>query len=676
MKTLWPFCFAAGVAALFCSVSPIVAQPVDSIAVPSTTISQHEIGTRIGIYAASAINMSDPSIEAWRIATGVVPELDVWRNSSTRFTEGSSLLSVVGGITAATPLSRMVHFTGRLGLNWLRATSSVEQRKGADSALSHGFDASALLVELMPGIEVHHLIDQVPLYFLGGLELGLPVSSSHTQSAQQSVSGAILPVRDLTVSPGSIPSMSMRTALTIGAGYTLAVGRAVWLQPEISYRLPLTNVSSDPAYSPWSVGQLRLGVQLTFGIATSSATTSTADDGQRLQARITRISTINELGQDRNVEAIKVQDVTYTEMFPLVPYVFFPEGGSAAKPSEQETSTSIEGGFEPTRLPLDAIEINRNLLNIVGSRLIDIPHATLTITGTTDASAESRLPELGNRRALWTKDYLVNTFGIDPTRVAVRSSARPTRPSAEADPDGKAENRRAELSTNVPDILSPLVISADNQRLATPQIVRFHPQVETTDSIAGWTMTVTQAGRPLREIQGTAVPATIDWSIKPNDMGTAQVPVDYEWTVRTVGGREAFATGSIPVDYASSVQKRTESLPDRTVDKYSLILFDFNTAELSEDNQRVLERMVLPSIRSTSKVNVIGYTDRIGQETYNQRLSTERAQAVTAFLRSRASAASYSTAGVGESSEVFPNASPVGRQLSRTVQVIVETPRR
>ena len=218
----------------------------------------------------------------------------------------------------------------------------------------------------------------------------------------------------------------------------------------------------------------------------------------------------------------------------------------------------------------------------------------LTITGTTDASAESRLPELGNRRALWTKDYLVNTFGIDPTRVAVRSSARPTRPSAEADPDGKAENRRAELSTNVPDILSPLVISADNQRLATPQIVRFHPQVETTDSIAGWTMTVTQAGRPLREIQGTAVPATIDWSIKPNDMGTAQVPVDYEWTVRTVGGREAFATGSIPVDYASSVQKRTESLPDRTVDKYSLILFDFNTAELSEDNQRVLERMVLP----------------------------------------------------------------------------------
>jgi len=86
--------------------------------------------------------------------------------------------------------------------------------------------------------------------------------------------------------------------------------------------------------------------------------------------------------------------------------------------------------------------------------------------------------------------------------------------------------------------------------------------------------------------------------------------------------------------------------------------------------------MVLPSIRANSRVSVIGYTDRIGGDDYNKKLSAERAQTVRLFLQSRAKDASYSSSGVGESTELFPNASPIGRQLSRTVQVIVETPRR
>ncbi|MCX6140009.1 MAG: OmpA family protein [Candidatus Kapabacteria bacterium] len=145
---------------------------------------------------------------------------------------------------------------------------------------------------------------------------------------------------------------------------------------------------------------------------------------------------------------------------------------------------------------------------------------------------------------------------------------------------------------------------------------------------------------------------------------------------RSVKGDSATAVGSIPVDYVSSVRKKTENLPDRTVDKYSLILFDFDKATLTEDNSRILEQMVLPNIASTSKVKIIGYTDRIGNDVYNEKLSRERAETVKAFLMSRAKDAKYSTSGVGEGTEIFPNDVPVGRQLSRTVQVIVETPRR
>ena len=185
-----------------------------------------------------------------------------------------------------------------------------------------------------------------------------------------------------------------------------------------------------------------------------------------------------------------------------------------------------------------------------------------------------------------------------------------------------------------------------------------------------------QAGRPLREINGIGHPARVSWPIRPNELSTAQVPVDYEMVFRSVKGDSAVATGSIPVDYVSSMRKKTENLPDRTIDKYSLILFDFDKATLTEDNSRILEQMVLPNITSTSKVTIIGYTDRIGNDAYNEKLSRERAETVKVFLQARASDATYSINGVGEATEIFPNDIAIGRQLSRTVQVIVETPRR
>lgn len=238
------------------------------------------------------------------------------------------------------------------------------------------------------------------------------------------------------------------------------------------------------------------------------------------------------------------------------------------------------------------------------------------------------------------------------------------------------ENRRIELSSNVPDVLAPVVINAENQRIASPDIVNFHPVVENADTVKDWSLTMSQAGRPLRTLNGKGQPERVTWSIKPNEMSTAQVPVDYEFVATTADGQEVNASGSVPVDYLSSVRKKTENLPDRTIDKYSLILFEFDKSTLTPDNQRILEQNVLPSIKANSTVSIIGYTDRIGSDEYNQKLSRERGATVQTFLSTRARDAKYSVLGVGESTEIFTNDSPIGRQLSRTVQVIVDTPKR
>jgi len=658
----------------FLLVLAILAFPLFLVHTQEGPTSTAPSGSRLGVYAAGALNFSSADVQVWRITSTANPLFERWITDSLRFSEGSTGFTFVGGGLFALPIDRHWHFTGRVGVNWLNASSSYDQDLENDSALQHAWSSDLVMLEMAPGIELHNVFENVPLYFLGGLEFGFLLSSSHEQITDLYIQGAYLAQQVTTAASDEIPNANVRAALMLGAGYSIQASETVWIQPEISYRLPLTQVSSNDQYNPWTIGQLRFGVNVSFTI--SSSDPEPEPDRPSMGVRIDRVTALDNAGREYEVNSINVEDVAYTEMFPLVPYVFYPEKGSTPTADMQDLGESVEGAFDLNRLPLDAIEVNRNLLNIVGSRMQDVPHATLTITGTTDGKDELNVPELGNRRALWAKDYLVTTFGIQPERIAVQSRNVSERPSAQNDPDGVVENRRIELSSNVPDLLSPLTIVGDNQRVATPDVVMFHPSVSNADTVKNWNLKLTQAGRPLKEISGYGAPDKVSWAIKPNDLSSAQVPVDYELVVRDAAGREAEAVGTVPVDYLSSVQKRTENLADRTVDKYSLILFDFDKASLTDDNRRILEQSVLPSIKTNSRVSIIGYSDRIGSDEHNKKLSTERAATVSAFLSQRAKDATYTTVGVGESSEIFPNGSPIGRQLSRTVQVIVETPRR
>ncbi|MCO6465451.1 MAG: OmpA family protein [Bradyrhizobiaceae bacterium] len=627
-------------------------------------------GSRIGFYGAAAFNMSSPNVQVWQLPANSTPFLGRYASDSLRFSDGSTGFSLVGGVAAMFPINRMWHVGGRLGINWLNASSSLSQGVTSDTTIRHDFSASVIALELMPTVEVHDLFS-IPVYLLGGLEVGVPLSSSRDQTSYLDVNNANV-LQENTTGATSIPATSTRIALALGAGYTMELGKDVWLQPEVSYRLPLTSVSSDADHSPWKIGQLRIGVNLLFGIGGDAP--KPEPDAKKATARLDPTTALDGSGREYEVQSLNIEDVTYTEMFPLVPYIFYPVSKATPDASMQSTESRNEkGGFVPEKLELDALEVNRNLLNIVGARMQKIPHSTLTITGTTDGVSENGKGALASQRAQWAKDYLVNSFAIADSRIALRTTPTPEKASSTTDPDGVVENRRAELASNVPDVLEPLVITADNQRIATPNVVMFHPVVEGADSVDKWVMSVTQAGRPLRELSGTGQPKNITWSIKPNELSGSQVPVDFSFTATTSNGQTVEANGSLPVDYVSSVQKRTERLADRTIDKYSLILFDFDKATLTDDNKRILERTVLPSIKANSKVSIIGYTDRIGAEEHNKKLSMERSQTVMEFLRSRATDAAYTATGVGEGSEIYSNNSPTGRQLSRTVQVIVET---
>jgi outer membrane protein OmpA-like peptidoglycan-associated protein len=622
---------------------------------------------RFGGFASFGLSQVSPSIQIWRGFGNVSSPLLPFVNDTTRFLKGSTGLGVGIGIMGGVPLGSMVHLTGRLGYSSLSGTATATQT-GSPSDVSHDLNVFMSTLEISPTVEFYGLFGEASFHPLVGLELGLPLATSITQRATPTEGDVVTFAEN-----ADFPEPSVRAALMLGMAYTIRVNRSWYVQPEISYRAPLTNVSSAASFSPTSFSQLRIGINVFFG-----ASEPIEDIGpDAIQAYIDSVTAAGRDARSRVISSIILEDVRYTEMMPLVPYVFAAEGGIPDASMQATDFMAEKGMFDPTKLPFDAVEANRNLLNIVGSRMRALPHANLFITGTTDGSkVELGTKDLPELRANWAKNYLVTGFGIDAARIKLSTSATPAKPSSITVADGVAENRRIELTSDVPNLLEPVIITAENERIPSTDLANFHTRVTNTDSVASWTFTLMQGGRILSSITGAGRPTTIPWSIKKGSLAAEELPIDYELIARSPRGDSAVTTGSLGVEYLTRERKRTSKIADQTVDKYSLVLFEFDKATMTAENRRILEQMVLPNITSNSEVTILGYTDRIGNDDHNFKLSMERAEAVRAFLSSRAKDATYVAEGVGEAGSPYSNDIPVGRQLNRTVQVIVKTPRR
>ena len=107
------------------------------------------------------------------------------------------------------------------------------------------------------------------------------------------------------------------------------------------------------------------------------------------------------------------------------------------------------------------------------------------------------------------------------------------------------------------------------------------------------------------------------------------------------------------------------------------IFFDFDKATLrSESNVELRNLVMIMKSNTNMKIEISGHTDSKGTDTYNQKLSEERAQAVVNRLVENGIDASRMTAkGYGKTRPVALNKkandkdAPEGRQLNRRVEL-------
>jgi OOP family OmpA-OmpF porin len=107
----------------------------------------------------------------------------------------------------------------------------------------------------------------------------------------------------------------------------------------------------------------------------------------------------------------------------------------------------------------------------------------------------------------------------------------------------------------------------------------------------------------------------------------------------------------------------------------SVTLFPRRSAELSEQGRQLLAKNVQDArdmLRRSSYIEIIGHTDDVGDDAYNQQLSEQRAESVREYLvKAGVDPSKMVTVGAGETMPIASNRTDEGRAENRRVEVMV-----
>lgn len=599
-------------------------------------------------------------------------------------------------------------------------------------AFQYTMDAKIMSVGISPLLDIHSVADLHLLVGMrAGLVLS-PTFAQQETILQPSNGGTFADgaggdshSRIRNAFGGAIPgASSLQLALLIGVSYEFPMNpqRTLLLSPEILYSYAFTPVASGIT---WNANALRAGVALmlaprvfreerrmdekidtvrrespavtreTFvaGRPERKSEVSEIDDRRIITEHLRRTDTIftspaaprvpvltagvrasglDATGAEIPVVRLIVEEFASTLMTPLLNYVFFDENSDAIPGRYQRMDRSSTASFTEKNInDASKLPTYHHVLNIIGKRLREHPGVAITLVGCNqDIRTEKNNTDLSKRRAEAVKQYLTDVWNIDGKRITVQSRNLPEKAANTQTQDGAEENRRVEIQTDEWDIVAP-VITNDTILSVNPPSVRLYPMVQAEAGVLNWSLDATQQERTLKHFDGLSVPpASIDWHINA-ERATApryEGEMTFVFSVIDSGKHAMHLNTSIPVEQITIYKKRIERRGDKEIDRFSLILFDVRSAEITATNKRISD-IIKSAIKPTSTISITGYTDRLGDQAFNQQLAQSRAQATARVLGSDKAV----VRGIGQA-QLYDSTFPEGRLYTRTVDIVVETP--
>lgn len=506
------------------------------------------------------------------------------------------------------------------------------------------------------------------LYFFTGPRIAFNASSGfdYTQLRQPNTSADFVAMHKTIISG------------QVGAGYDIMMSSAnsttkVSLSPFVSFH-PYFG-QAPRSIESWQVTTVRAGIALKFGKG------SKAKIKEVVAAVPPPVPPVhNFVFNVRAPLAVPLQRQV-SEILPLRNSVFFDEGSTQISaryvvltPDQATTfrEEQLQNAQTDNNTGRSARQLNvyHNILNILGDRLRANPNAVILLTG---SSANG--PKEGKELAETVKQYLVTTFAIDGSRIAIQGRTKPVIPSEQ--PGGNKElallragDRRVDITSASPqlleevggDMMKPVQINATQVNPLDSQVVLNIDSAQ--QLLKSWSVDVTdskgvaQHFGPYTSDQASIPGATIlgtnrdgDYKIVMTGETTTGKPVRMESTVHLIRQDGAAVKGI----------------------RYS-ILYDFDKANSIASYDKFLTDIVAASITDGSTVIIHGHTDAIGDVDHNMKLSKERATDVQNTLQRALNKAGktnvkFETLGFGEdaANAPFENNTTEERFYNRTV---------
>ena len=105
---------------------------------------------------------------------------------------------------------------------------------------------------------------------------------------------------------------------------------------------------------------------------------------------------------------------------------------------------------------------------------------------------------------------------------------------------------------------------------------------------------------------------------------------------------------------------------------FSLVLYFTEGSTLSEESKAVVDKMLAEIAKRPAEITVIGHTDTVGNDAFNDKLSLERAQAVREILIGMGvPAQNVTAAGRGKRELLVPTGDNVNEPRNRRVELSV-----
>lgn len=551
-----------------------------------------------------------------------------------------------------------------------------------EAVSSYNLDATLGLAELSP------MIAYEPFTF--PLELRLGVNIGYFVQSDFSNSEELISPTDARFSngsrfydnEGSIEELTTPFMAAIAMlGYDIELSRTMILSPEIGYSFNFLDITSE---EEWKAHSLRVGVSLRYwGEEPLSEPAPTPPppsvplpppppDTPKPVLSVIALA-MDEQGNQNNISQMRIREYLSRQVHPLLPYIFFDHNSSEIPARYDKLSLVERFAFnEKNFYNVSTLDVYHNILNIIGSRMNENKKASITLTGCNAGAAENNDKELSRARAESCKEYLVNIWDIEANRIKVEYKNLPSLPSNIQETDGLQENQRVEIGGLDYDLMEHLTVR-DTIRETSPPIIAFVTTVKAYSELDKWKIEARQEGGMSKEFTGEGTPpSVVKWDVG-NDKNYDFIPqADMVYKLIVESGSEKWESGDMKLPIDAFKIERTETTEimagnDKEYDKFSLISFGYNSSELDSRHKEIV-RLARSKLKPDSKVSIIGYTDRTGDDAHNLQLSLKRALSTAKAL----GVALETAVGKGEENPMFSNELPEGRFYNRTVYINIE----